>query len=132
MKTNIFILLIVLVLFCFLLKIGNGMFEVTLVTAIVAIIAWISYVCSTNKKIVFASLFIILLETMLYHLYEANYVEEICMEEQIFFVIKWCFFNFILAIIARFIPRIRELNTVFWMNGIVCPILFIYCAAHLD
>ncbi len=78
-----------------------------------------------------ATLWVVLFELIFYYLYESKHIENICFEEQVLFVLKWCCFNFIIAIITYFIPQIRQLNSFFWLNGIICPILFIYCTAQL-
>ena len=50
MKNTLIILSYILVLFGFLLKVGNGLFDAFLVVAVVSIIAWVSYTISKNKK----------------------------------------------------------------------------------
>ena len=50
MKKTLIILSYILVLFGFLLKVGNGLFDAFLVVAVVSIIAWVSYTISKNKK----------------------------------------------------------------------------------
>ena len=132
MKTVIFIILNVLFLFCLLFKIGNGIFEAMLVTSVVSIIIWLSYVCCENSKIVIATFYSLLLELILYYLYELYYLEEGCFVEQLGLVIKWSCFNFALAIIVRFIPRIKKICTFFWINGIVSPILFLYITSQIS
>lgn len=131
MKNTLIILSYILVLFGFLLKVGNGLFDAFLVVAVVSIIAWVSYTISKNKKSVFVTFLIILFETIIYYLYEITYVKEVNFLEQLYGVSLWCGCNFLLAILTRFIPRTKELSPFFWMNGIVSSILFLYCASQI-
>ena len=131
MKTILSVSLPVLLLFCLLYQVGNVIFEAFLVTAVVSVILWIAYVCCKSQKMVIGALYALLVETIAYYLYGRYHLEEVCFVEQLPFVIKWCCFNFALAIIALFIPRIKKISPFFWVNGIVTPILFLYCASHL-
>ena len=131
MKTNLLILFVLFVSYCLLIMIGNSLYESIMILTVSSIVFWISYICSRNTKLVLISMIIIIIETVVFCQYLSACAENVEFLEQLFFVFLWCGIHFLLAAIAMFIPQTKKYSSFFWLNGIVCSLLFLYCTKQL-